>query len=364
MILRPSSSEIWTKCYGQPQMVERHNIASETSDAAKEGTCAAWVAEMVLTGQRETCFDMIDELHPDNHWPVDYDMADYIQKYVDHVRKGGGEIFTERKVVLNENIQGTPDSYAVLSDEYNTLYVDDLKYGFVIVSEISPQIVIYAEAICRELQQYHGVLVDKIRLGIYQPRGFHVDGIYRHRTVSRAELALEAAEIENAGRQCLSVNPKVTPGEHCKYCPAQIVCSAAANEIYKINSVVSYPVSREMTGEEISREYAFLNTAYDMIKGRKSAIEDEIIARQQGGGFVPGWLPKSGHGRRKFKFDKQTVELITGVDATPDGTCTPKELERRGADPDVIRTLTVTPRTKAKLSPVKRSDIAKAFGDE
>ena len=60
---RPSASSIWTKCVGYPRLISTLPKGWETrsADPAREGTCAAWVAEMVLTGVAQECHDMIGE---------------------------------------------------------------------------------------------------------------------------------------------------------------------------------------------------------------------------------------------------------------------------------------------------------------
>jgi hypothetical protein len=54
---------------------------------------------------------------------------------------------------------------------------------------------------------------------------------------------------------------------------------------------------------------------------------------------------------------------MTGVDPTSGKMVTPAELERRGADPEVVKLMTETPDTKAKLQPVRPEDMARAFGE-
>lgn len=370
-ILRPSSADIWSYCAAQPTIVERFVTDNEPSEEAMEGTCAAWVAEMVLSGQTETCRDLVGEMCPENNWPVDHAMANYIQGYCDMITARGGIMEAERRVYLTDFINGTPDAYAVVTQEprrnpnhlhSSTLYVDDLKYGFGIVSPNSRQVLIYAGALFNELVT-KGHAPDRIVIGIYQPRAFHHDGIYRTRALTPAQLTAEIEHVIAMGRKCFEPEPMATPGRHCKYCDAAHVCPAITTEMYDIVTMMRGSLARNMTPEELSNQLAFIGIAEDVLKGLKRATEAEATARMESGQRIPGWSMKRGAGRRRFNIDGDMIELFTGIDPYSGNLCTPAELERRGADKEVLKTITETPPTKAKLVPVTTADVAAAFGE-
>jgi len=177
--LRPSSAAIWTKCAAMPRITAQ--VPDEPpSDPAREGTCAAWVAEMVITGAVPDAATLLNEPHPENGWVVDAAMAYHIQNYVDMLRSRGGTVDAERTVSLNEMIRGTPDAFGVATND--ELYVDDLKYGYEIVESTTPQVTIYAGALFRLLQRKR-VHIKRVHLGIYQPRAYHPAGVHRMRSL-------------------------------------------------------------------------------------------------------------------------------------------------------------------------------------
>ena len=364
-ILRPSSAPIWVRCAAQPVIVKEFVKDDDPSDEAMEGTCAAWLAEMVLTGQAESCRAMVGQLCPENNWPVDHAMANHIQGYCDMITSRGGQMETERRVHLNEFINGTPDAYAVLTvnDTDASLHVDDLKYGFGIVQPTSEQVVIYAGAIALQSQANTDRYISSITIGIYQPRAMHHDGIYRTRTITPDQLMNEIEHIIARGRMCFERDPMATPGAHCKYCPAAHVCPAVTTEMYEIVTMLRSSTARDMTPKELANKLAFIEMAEDILKGIKRSVHAETNARMDAGERVPGWGRKRGHGRRRFTVDGEMVALFTGIDPSSGNLCTPAELERRGADPDVLEVITETPPTKAKLVPVTVEDVAKAFGE-
>ena len=358
MQLRPSSAHIWTKCSAQPRLAVGVPPEPE-SDPAREGTCAAWLAECVLTKQAPDCAAMIGAQH-DNGWVVEPAMARHIQGYVDRVRSYGGTIDVERKVKLNDHIQGTPDSYGVLVD--GTLRVDDLKYGFDPV-EIweNPQVTIYAGAILRHLSA-RSVTIKRVTLGIYQPRSAHASGIHRTWSIWPEELMQQVRRIEAAALVALSDTAMAVPGEHCRYCVAAAKCTAVAHEVYRCVSRMHHAQGRHMNASEMAEELTFLTVAEAMMKARRDAVSAEAEARMDSGENIPGWHRESGYGQRRWKVPASMVKMLTGIDPLAGKMVTPAELERLGANPDVVTKLADTPRTKAKLRPVPQGFFAGKFG--
>ena len=338
--LRPSSAHIWTQCPGQPTMAGR--MPPETpSDAAREGTCAAWVAEMMLTGQP------VPKQH-ENGWIVTDDMVSHVTKYVELVRSHGGQISVERKVRLNQWVEGTPDAFAVLDAE-GILHADDLKYGFGIVEPYrNPQVSIYVGAILRHLSA-RGVTIRRVEVGIYQPRAWHPAGVYRTWVCEPHQLMAFVQEIEAAIPATQEANPKLTPGSHCEYCPAAATCPAVAHENYRVYSKVCADTQRHMSQVELGEELAFLELAEDMLKARRTAVNAEAEARLKRAQHIPGWHLGERRGNRRFTVPAKMVRALTGIDPTEPKMVTPAELERKGASPVMVEAITETPIIAPKL---------------
>lgn len=355
---RPSSASIWTKCAAYPMLAARMPERPET-DEAREGTCAAWLAEQSI---RRGCAptDMIGEAHS-NGWVVTPDMAHHIAGYVRLLRSYGGELDVERKVALNDLIEGTPDAFGVVAN--SELRVDDLKYGMLPVEVYeNPQVVIYAAALLRFMSA-RGVIIRKIRLGIYQPRTWHPLGVHRTWTLWPEELMRRARLIEEAGWKTQDTNALATPGAHCRYCEAASICSAVTNAVYDATHHMHNAEARQMTAAEMATELDFLETAEAMFKARRETVRFEAEERIRRGEAVPGWMIEQGRGQRRWKADEATVALLTGVDPVEGKMVTPAELERRGADPEIVAKLTETPFTKARLMKMPAGYIAAKFGE-
>jgi hypothetical protein len=337
---------MWLACAAQPRMAS--NAPDEVpGDAAREGTCAAWVAEMVLTGAAVDAAALVDTAH-ENGWIVTADMAAHVQPYVDKLRSYGGDIHVERKVILNRHVKGTPDGFSVM-DKEGILRVKDLKYGFLVVEPYrNPQVSIYAGAILRYLAA-RDVKITRVEISIYQPRAWHPLGIDRVWVIHPTELMEFVHEIEAASEGCQNPSALATPGDHCYYCPAAPTCAASAHEAYRIHSHVVEGTQRHMTAEELTKELAFLDMAEEMITGRKKAVFAEAESRVTRGEHLPGWHMQRGSGQRRWKVSPDVVEAITGIDIKKVATITPAEAERMKVHPELLKTLTETPQLTPKL---------------
>jgi len=327
-------------------------------DEAREGTCAAWVAQLVLTGEAANCAAVVGKTH-ENGWLVTAEMARDVQGYVDNVLSRGGTTSCERTVTLSTDplIAGTLDLAATVSDRH-TLYVDDLKYGRRIVEvRKNPQLIIYAAAL---LRNYAPGTFNFVQLGIYQPRAFHHKGTYRTWVVETVILLRMADEIIAAGRRCYEPDPIATAGEWCEYCPIATRCETLAQTNYARIAHVASQHHRNMTLAELSRELDFLEEADKTLKARKKAVEAEAEQRARRE-IIPGRHLKAGNGKRKFNVPGEVIRMVTGIDPyEKQELCTPAELERRGASPEAVKALSFTPSTGHKLVKV---DIAEAFGE-
>lgn len=355
--LRPSSSHMWTNCAANPLFSSRVP-EPEDSEAAREGTCAAWVAEMVLTGAVAQASDLNGASHPKNGWVVELDMVGYVNEYVSMLRRRGGKISAEQFVRLNEYIAGTADSVA--TELGTTLFVDDLKYGYGLVEPFeNTQLLIYASTGFPFTGYTH------VSLGIYQPRAAHPDGIYRTWVITIDEYREHLQRIVTAGQLCQSPMPMATPGEHCKHCKARTTCDALAQSNYSIFAVVESQSQFELDALGISKELDFLDRATKIIEARKTAIEAEAIQRMKSGQYIAGWHLKKKVGRRKFTASADVIHALTGKN--PHDTSrlmTPAALEKTGASVRSVAMLSDTPFIGHSLARIEKNHYQKLFSTE
>lgn len=354
--LRPSASSIWTKCAANPRIASRAKRVPMSTDAAREGTCAAWVAECVLKEEFAKCAELVGVAH-ENGWVVDEEMAYHVQGYVNTIKSRGGKINAEMFVRLSETIAGTYDSSVVASDE-TTLFGDDLKYGFKIVDVWEcTQLIIYLYG--EYIRLGCPASIQRVTMGIYQPRAYHPEGIHRTWTISIQELYQYALKIVQAGDKCQDPDAVATPGDHCLYCKGAIECASSAWTLYKGFEVIERAEQGVMSAEELANEANFLKLMDVMLKARKAAVDAELEARLNSDEYIRGWGLKDRHGNRQFTVDPVTVHLLTGVNPFVKETMSPAKLEQAGANKDIVKTITRVPRIGTALKQTTDKDFGR-----
>ena len=324
------------------------------TDPAREGTCAAWVAERMLNGETVQAGDAHE-----NGWIVDDQMIDHISEYVELVKSFGGILEAEKFVTASTNplIEGTLDA-SVANQTDGTLRIIDLKYGRRIVEPTAKQLVCYGWG---EYLKYPPGTIDHIELGIYQPRAFHRDGIFRTWILTPEQLHAEFLKLWQSAVESEKPDSLATPGTHCRDCDAATSCEALAHTAYNLAETVTSRNQRDMTPLELSRELDFIDEAEKIIKARFDAVKAEAIARGKTEN-IPHWKFEPTTGNRAFtEKNGVTLHALTGVNPWKSAIVTPAELERRGADKELVKTITHRATTGMKLVRMDSDELAKLF---
>ena len=352
---RPSQAGYWSKCAAYKRFTR--NAVETTNDAAREGTCAAWVADQVLTGVNTACFELIGAEHP-NGWLVTATMASDVQDYVDLVRSFNGTVSAEETVTASVTplIEGTLDS-SINTVNDGILRILDLKYGRRIVEVTAAQLVCYGWG---KFLKFPPGTFNEIHLSIYQPRAFHQHGIYRTRVLTPEQLHAEFTKLWTMAVEGEKPDSIATPGPHCRECEAAASCEALAHTTYAIVEFMQSRNQRDMTPLELSRELDFVEECEKTVNARFKAVKTEAEARAKSES-IPGWASVPRLGNRAFTTSGVTVQLMTGIDPYEKKLCTPAELERRGADPEFLKLITKQSVTGRKLTRQTTDDVAAIF---
>lgn len=348
LALRPSSAYGWMNCPARPRLsVGRPD---DTSDAAREGTCAAWVAERVINFG-DPLEELANAVHP-NGWPVDDDMIFFVRQYLDRIKPGGVAEFPVR--LFHGLINGTSDHVNMVD---RVLYVDDLKYGHKVVSVDTWQLMIYTIGLLPWKEW------DRAELSIFQPRSAHPDGIYRTRHVTRSEVEAASGTVLEAAYRTLDPNAPAIPGDHCYMCPAAATCQALAESVYSQTDVIRHTEAFQLDPAALSIEMDFLDRAAKLLDARRTAIGAEIEARVMRGQYVPHYGMEPGLGNRQWKYDAEIAGLVLGVNVIKQSKMSVAEVEKtlpKGKKiPDA---LIYRPVSKPKLRRGSPDDAFRMFG--
>jgi len=225
-VFSPSASHRWLSCAGSVKLSAK--CPNPSSPAAMEGTDAHGLAELCFSSGKPAA-DFIGE-KGQSGLCFSKSMAKHVQTYVDYVNEykaqTNGTLLVEKRVSIasvDERIYGTSD-VILLSESPASLDVFDLKYGkWAVEVETSTQLMIYALGAIESLN----VDLAKLRhvtAHICQPRSKHKDGPNRSTKFSVESLMHLKSQIATTVKLADEENPPLYSGEHCRFCPAELIC--------------------------------------------------------------------------------------------------------------------------------------------
>jgi hypothetical protein len=248
-----------------------HAPPQKESIYAKEGTCAHELAEAALLGD-SNCNNFVGAVF--NGWEVDQEMADYVQIYVDYVRKAGEGKFKDTLIEekfdlshIREGMFGSND--ACIMEQFGTLEVIDLKYGKgkEVYPEENKQLMYYA------LGALSGGDFGEVKLTIIQPR---VADPIKSWTTSVDRLNSFADELGHAVDATKREGAEAVAGAHCRFCPAQAICDKKleqAREIARVNFEVPTPVGEGALPEPTRMDSETIKKVLDHSKQIKEWLD-------------------------------------------------------------------------------------------
>lgn len=351
MPLYASDAGRWTKCFAAPKFAA---IVPPTppSDAAREGTCAAWVAECVINGDAGTAADMIGRVHR-NGWEVDREMAMHVQGYLDVVQGRGDTANAEVEAELfGGAVTMRIDNVQIIGD---ILYIDEFKYGHDVVEHINN---------AQLLTEAAGLLGypawRTAELSVYQPRSAHPAGVWRTDYQPRSSITEWAEYVRQVVAAAEAPEPYATPGVQCNNCPAASRCFALGRATYRVIDMIAERETYNLTDAELSVELGFLETADSMLRARANAIRAEAEGRIAAGRIVQGWGLASGQGQRRWRYGLDVTAAMLGVPVVEMSEAKPRSpasLEKEGVKVPVE--LTTRPTTAPKLKRISIGDVFK-----
>jgi len=363
-ITRASGAARWINCPVAPWLEPQY--PNEDGEAAREGTAAHEMAELVLTG-KHTIEEIIDRQASNGVMMVD-EMVPAVQMYVDHIQSEGVPYWIEESILIESpsmpgRVPGRCDGATFnYDDATGMLGVKDFKYGFrpVEVFEWWSGIV-YAIGIRQKIDRP----IRGVKFTIIQPRGYHHDGPIRSWTITEDQLIGYTNHLIERMKAVHDPNRQCVTGGHCRDCKHMVDCAAAKAASMNAIDVIMSEIPHTTTPDQIAVLLDTLKRASDTVKH----IHDAITARGEAmildGHPIPGYSYEPGKGKTKFINEEQAIATAAcfGVDITEVKTVTPAEAKRRKLPDAVYKSLTTIPSTAPRL--VKRdasTQADKVFG--
>lgn len=219
-ILGPSSAERWMNCPGS--VLATRGLPDTTSKFAAEGTAAHTVSEWCRgLNVRASSFLGRALVVGEHEIPVDQEMVDSVQTFVDYANEFPGDAWYEAKVCFDDWVPGgfgTADDIRI-SD--GLCVVTDFKHGkgVQVFAENNAQLKMYALGV---YQQYrHLYEIKTFALNICQPRLDHIDA---WEISAEALVAWADEQVKPAAAKALCAGAPFSAGAWCKFCKAKYTC--------------------------------------------------------------------------------------------------------------------------------------------
>lgn len=240
--LGASVASRWMPCPGSIRLSRSvpRSGASNSSVYAEEGSRAHALGELALKKNQDCDFFVGMEILGGK---IDEDMASFTQIYVDVCRQYLNDptyiCWIEQKFNLGRlnppgPMFGTGDFVAYDTVNHEVIVVD-LKYGSGVVVQVvdNKQLRYYGlgAVLTPELS---GKPIKTVRMTIVQPRVSHPDGVVRSETIEYDELIGFSSELLAAARRTLEPDAPLSPGHHCRFCPAAAICPERARQAVAI----------------------------------------------------------------------------------------------------------------------------------
>lgn len=352
--LSPSHANRFMNCGGSVELSQPYLDAAgrEDSDAAREGTAAHWVAEMLFKG-----IDVLIGSESPSGFLVDEEMRECAREYVATLP---AHACLEERLDLSMIAPGMvsyPDAWAMPGD--GELHIWDFKYGHTYVEEFENwQLLMEAAGL-----MYSGVT--RIHLHVVQPRCYTAD---THRT-----WVLTADEyrtgylpfIQKTVAQIITGNALCTTGKQCRNCPGARACVALSDVGYEAIDVSQGIETYDLTPYQLARELDVLHRATKRLEARIIGLEEQASALIKQGQRVPGYTLSPSPGRLGWRFPPEvTVPLAQayGVDVKkPLSVITPTQAKAAGIPEAALKTMTTRPDKAPKLTKIDANQARKAF---
>lgn len=363
--VRCSSLSKVMKCRGSTAFKDL--FIEEAGDAAREGTAAGEVLQAML--EQQTLEPKLGA-YASNGFLFDDDMKFYVRPIAQSILSRAVEGLTceERIDWMTKAgilIRGSHDVRFIVGD---TLYIEDLKYGWGLVDEIENwQLLGYAIGNVFKQYQQTGWLPRIIHLTIHQPRPHHERGTSRTWTISYDQLIGYYQQIEETMSAISQGDKTLVTGSHCRYCPAAGEACVAFNRAATnaLDLVFNEFVQDELSNQQIAEQLKLYARAAEILKTKASSLKTLGVHRVQNGAIIPGFAMVESFGHRKWKdgMDPSDIEVLTRHSITKKEYISPAQAEKLGIDENLINAYSARFSTGFDLKPSDINEKAsKIFG--
>lgn len=371
--LPPSGAAAWVACAAWPTMNARYP-QDDTADTV-DGEAAHWAFAEEFAG-RGFALGQIAL----NGVTLSEEMVEAADLYVatidaDLAAAGMNRTALSVEVRLaiphvHEHNWGTPDTWAFFPS-LRLLRVYDFKFGHDLVDAFENwQCIDYSCGIVDQIAGGYGMMpaeLDQqidIEIVVVQPRNYDREGPTRRWRVRGSDLRAKYNILTAAANRAMMPNPTATTGDQCKNCPGRHACPQAQQLAYTVVDRAGESVPVDLSDQALGRELRMLQVGAERIKARITGLEQDAFARLQRGRHVVGYALDPTYGREGWALPAEQIIAIStamGVNVAKPGVLTPKQAEKAGLPPVLVKAWTVKESKGLRLVVDTGQRAAKAF---
>lgn len=356
--IRCSSLDRFMKCPGFAYFTDLP--PNETNDAAEEGTAAGELLQSML--EQRTLTPTVG-ITAKNGYRFDHDMYFYVTPIANEILSKNVPVSCEQRIdwKAHENIF-IRGQFDICYQIDNTLYIEDLKYGYKIVDvKENWQLLGYAIGkLLLESQTLNSIPVEFINFKIHQPRPHHEDGKTREWIISVKDLEFYIQSISAQAVLIMSGEAPRNTGPQCRYCPAAGEKCTTFNRALNNALDVTMAEFRQdtLTEKQIAEQLEILQRASQLIKIKFESLEQLACSKIKEGKVIPGYGIEEKLGDRTWNndVDPEMVKMLTGKDLTEKVLMSPAKAEKMGMSKRMIESLVTRKYTGTKI---KKKDFSK-----
>lgn len=325
-IFAPSSMARIVQC---PGSVAMSALFPEPDDepAALEGTATHEVFAEIAYGKPVAVGQIMS-----NGVVVDDEMLDGAEMMSGAVADGGWTIEqTTRIPRVHPLCFGTPDAWKWVVPR-GRLRVLDLKFGHGFVEPYENwQLMAYAAGLIGE-EHGENIIVE---LTIVQPRNYHRDGPIRTWTTTAVALRPYIDIMASACAQAEQANAPTHVGPECEFCPGRHACPTLQRAALNVADLTGQATPLSLTPSQAGAELRRLDRADELLKARRTGLQQQVLSALRQGVNVPHWHIEHGEGRENWVDPAQALVIgsLMGIPLSkPVEPVTPAQARKLGVD--------------------------------
>jgi hypothetical protein len=160
-------------------------------------------------------------------------------------------------------------------------------------------------------------------------------------------------------------NPIATTNDHCGDCPGRHACPALQLAVYTDAEYSNSRTPIALNPAAAALELRILMRSLDRLQARVDGLKEQTISNLRAGLPVPFFKAEPGYGRQSWKIpDSQIIAIgdLFGHNLRKEGTLTPKQAEKAGVNPEIVKEYSFTPSTGLRLVMTSPNDAPRTFG--